>query len=186
VRNPSAKIRVAILRAFLNRHEKFNQKFDQKRFAELIGCSVHTLQSIETGRLKLSQKLAHRIARETGVAVDWLVGKPPKAPIVGELRIVKRRDGTGTLDVRPPYKFQYYEQAQASKIKPDEYLAEDLSAVYLDHYAPILRAILFSAHKQRCLNVALWKISNFLSDCEKQFGADRRVSRKQHEEQTWR
>jgi len=176
VRHPSKKHNVARLRAFLNGREKF----DQEQFAELIGCSVHTLQSIETGRLKLSEELAHRIASETWVDVDWLLKNNRRARIVGTPQVMKRG---GPLVLNPSYTFECYERAQASKIRPDEYKAEGLSAIHLDHIARTLRAILFSAHKRRRLNVALWKVSKFLSVCKEQFGFSQRMALQHEREQ---
>jgi DNA-binding XRE family transcriptional regulator len=48
---------------------------DQKQinFAPFIGCSVHTLQSVETGRLNLSPRVAQKIADKTGVDPSWLL-----------------------------------------------------------------------------------------------------------------
>ncbi|HIF09348.1 MAG TPA: XRE family transcriptional regulator [Sneathiellales bacterium] len=45
----------------------------QKKFGELCGVTRDTILSIETGRLKLSEKLATRIAEETGVTMNWLL-----------------------------------------------------------------------------------------------------------------
>lgn len=53
----------------------------QKEMAELAGCSVPTIQSIELGRLKLSEKLAAKISVETGVDLTWLMeGNPDVSP----------------------------------------------------------------------------------------------------------
>jgi transcriptional regulator with XRE-family HTH domain len=169
------KSNVGRLRAYLSQHAYVNQheKFDQLRFAALIGCSVHTLQSIETGRLKLSQELADRIARETGVGLRWLVDNNVKAPIARDFGPSPRSRG---YQLNAPYKFEDYERAQASKIKPDEFEAEVLSAVYAAvHFAPMLQAILFSAHKRGRFSVAVWKVLKLLSDCRKQFGYDKRI-----------
>ena len=64
MRHSSQKHNVARLRVLTG--EK------QESFAKLIGCSVHTLQSIETGRLKLSEELARRISAATDVDLNWL------------------------------------------------------------------------------------------------------------------
>src|ERR1700756_3106949 len=59
------KTNVATLRILLG--EK------QDGFAKLIGCSIHTLQSVETGRMKLGKSLAARISLITGVHIEWLL-----------------------------------------------------------------------------------------------------------------
>jgi transcriptional regulator with XRE-family HTH domain len=55
----------------------------QKELADLVGCTVSTIQSIELGpnRLRLSPELAERISFETGACVTWLLeGDPQKPP----------------------------------------------------------------------------------------------------------
>lgn len=42
-------------------------------FADIIGKSLPTLRSLETGRLKLSEKTALDISRATGVSLRWLL-----------------------------------------------------------------------------------------------------------------
>lgn len=53
----------------------------QKEFAEIVGCSLATIQSVELGRLELSQKLAARISERTGVSMEWLLRGKAKRPI---------------------------------------------------------------------------------------------------------
>jgi transcriptional regulator with XRE-family HTH domain len=45
----------------------------QKQFAELVGKSTRTIQAIELGQLRLSEKLAERISFETGIYLPWLL-----------------------------------------------------------------------------------------------------------------
>ncbi len=49
-----------------------------KEFAELIGKSVWSVTSLESGRLKLSEETAHDISKETGVEMKWLMDGNPK------------------------------------------------------------------------------------------------------------
>jgi len=53
----------------------------QKEMAALLECSTPTIQAIELGKLRLSDKLAERLCLETGVSLEWLleddVSKPP-------------------------------------------------------------------------------------------------------------
>lgn len=65
---------VAVLRTFL--------KLGQGQFAEILGCSVSTIQSVETGRLKLSDGLAMRISDAMKVSVAWLLDGDPSAPML--------------------------------------------------------------------------------------------------------
>jgi len=45
----------------------------QSQFAQLIGASRDTLQSIELGRLPLSERFAYAIAEQTGIKAKWLL-----------------------------------------------------------------------------------------------------------------
>ena len=43
-----------------------------EQLAHLIGCNRNSLQQIELGRLKLSEKMAKKIALHTGIDMNWL------------------------------------------------------------------------------------------------------------------
>ena len=45
----------------------------QQEFAAIAGCTRHTIESVEIGRLKISAKLALKIQRACGVDSDWLL-----------------------------------------------------------------------------------------------------------------
>jgi DNA-binding XRE family transcriptional regulator len=53
----------------------------QQQLAVWCGYSEVTIQSIEVGRLALSQKLAEQISRVTGAPVKWLLANDLKSPI---------------------------------------------------------------------------------------------------------
>src|SRR5262249_2739314 len=93
----SKKHKVGQLHARLNDFVKPRAYYDQKDFAELIGCSRDTVVSLEATkwvraakgrkrdggpRLRLSPSLAYRIARATGVSLPWLLDNDRDAPIV--------------------------------------------------------------------------------------------------------
>jgi transcriptional regulator with XRE-family HTH domain len=81
-----------------------NNALTQKQLADLAERSRPTIQAIELGKLQLSEKLAQRIAYQTGVAPGWLldddVAQPPT-----------RGDGT-------PFTQETFELAQASLTRP--------------------------------------------------------------------
>lgn len=56
----------------------------QKEMADLAGTATITIQSIESGKRPLSEKLGEHIAAVTGVQMYWLMAGDPKAPIVAE------------------------------------------------------------------------------------------------------
>ena len=50
----------------------------QKQMASLLSCSVHSLLSLELGRMRLSSKMALKVVRATGVSLEWLLATGPK------------------------------------------------------------------------------------------------------------
>lgn len=54
----------------------------QKKFAEMVGTSVHTIKALEQERLKMSRDFAMRVATFTGIDPDWLlageIAHPPR------------------------------------------------------------------------------------------------------------
>jgi len=76
-------------------------------FAKLIGKSIVTVNSLETGRLKLSEETAHTISQETGVAMNWLLaGKTKRDPYFF--------DPEGHIQ---PYRKEHFERVQSQKGK---------------------------------------------------------------------
>lgn len=74
MRHSSLKHPVAILRTLTGE--------SQKTFAERVGKSVGTIQSIELGRLALSDDLAEVISNETGADLEWLKNGDPTKPAI--------------------------------------------------------------------------------------------------------
>ena len=74
MRSSSHQHNVARLRTLLG--------IKQPEFAQIIGCSLATLQSIEINRLPLSEKIAVSIATETDVSIPWLTNNNLEAEVV--------------------------------------------------------------------------------------------------------
>lgn len=55
---------------------------NQTEMAELMGCSKAAVQSIELGRLKLSDKLLEAVVLKTGISPKWLLDGDPEMPPV--------------------------------------------------------------------------------------------------------
>jgi transcriptional regulator with XRE-family HTH domain len=53
-----------------------------EELAAVLGCNRNSLQQIELGRLKLSEKMAERIALHTGVDMGWLLSHRYEVPPV--------------------------------------------------------------------------------------------------------
>ena len=56
-------------------------RLTQPQLASLAGCSQHLVHSVETGRARLSTKVANEISRRTGIAQPWISGDP-QGPMV--------------------------------------------------------------------------------------------------------
>lgn len=136
----------------------------QKEMADLAGCSVHTIQSVELGRgrLALSEELARRISTATGVHFRWLWENNLKADIV------RAPDGS-------PFTKSEFEHVQAQKkIGSSEFMQFMIEDYAASFYGQI-RALLSSSVRRDLAEVAVWKIAKFLEDCRSQFGHDKKL-----------
>ena len=132
----------------------------QEGFARLIGCSIHTLQSIETGRMNLSKSLATRISAQTGVDVDWLLkNNLTSAPVAA------------ASDER--YTLETFREAEKSQRIPE--FISLLTPDYMFSFYGQLRAILNSAAKGGLAGAAILKTARWLDGLRKQFGHDNSV-----------
>ncbi len=165
MRHSAQKHNVARLRVFLETETTDQtqfEKLDQAQFAKLVGCSVYTLQSIEAGRLKLSEELARRISAATGVDFRWLIENDLTAEII---------TSTGA-----PYTRTHHDHAQSLKKRGEfdtfmAHLIEDYAASFYGQ----IRAMLSSAVKKELGEVAVWKMATFLEQCRDRFGHDKKL-----------
>ncbi len=125
----------------------------QKELANLVGCSPSTIQSIElnSGRLKLSEKLAERISSETGVNLSWLMNDEVKEPIID------RRE--------QPYTNEIFEIFQAEKRRPKTSLIDYSQAEYA--LEPAMRGIaacLVAGFKQEKLSITIYRLDKAVNE----------------------
>lgn len=124
-------------------------------FAELHGCTVHTINSLESGRLKLSEVMAERIFHETGIAPKWLldddVSAPPKSarwePFTREI-FVATEANKATQDKQKPHFF----------------------AIEFANLAGTLRDILAGANRTGRYRMAHYRIEKFLDQMAGEYG----------------
>ena len=109
----------------------------QKQMGSLVGTSVHSLLSIELGRMPLSSRMALKIAGVTGVSLDWL------------------RDGSGPIlnDRGEPYTLKDFEDCRNRDETLAFYLAAEemeilVAAALLLHTRKEVRAHAFHALPQ--------------------------------------
>ena len=72
MRNSPLRHPLAVLRTKLG--------LTQKEMADLVGRAARTIQSVELGKMPLSEGLARLIAKATGVGVGWLLEGDSTAP----------------------------------------------------------------------------------------------------------
>jgi transcriptional regulator with XRE-family HTH domain len=182
MRHSSQKHNVARLRVELNKFEKY----DQKQFADLIGCSVCQLQNIETGRTPLDELLARRISDETGIACEWLLENDTKAPPAAAfVKVLRNKRGRYTLKSLKqavlmrkrgaPYTAETYRETRLMRDLgvPVERktLARDLGGMY----AIVFYAWLRSIFATKDADVAQWKTGKFLEALASEHGHSRDI-----------
>jgi transcriptional regulator with XRE-family HTH domain len=142
---------VAVLRKILD--------LGQKELAEIVGCSVATIQSVELGpnRMKLSEHLAQQISQTTGVSFSWLISGNPHIPPLDH-------DGL-------PFTLQTYEawciktQFNISDVKSTLFTHIFTWTVIADICAIILRAF-----EARRFNALQYHLSESVNELKKEFG----------------
>lgn len=147
---------VAVLRTEIGLH--------QQEFADLVGIKIDALQSIEIGRLKLSEQYAEQISRQTGSSIKWLMNADPSAPPINEWG--------------KPYTKGYFETKQSwinRKLGKDH---SDLAWTQIMVAGTIGQfcGITASALKNDRFILFNYKLARLLNDLEKEFGADLRHS----------
>ena len=124
----------------------------QAELASLIGISRNTLQSIEYGRLPLSERIAYRLSEQTGIGAKWLLNN--------EL---------GDLPPDPAEMRRKYEQAQAQPWR-DSYPAYLVPRMFIFRLYVFAREIAaelgdYNACRRSGFNDALVKMNRVLLDC---------------------
>jgi transcriptional regulator with XRE-family HTH domain len=132
-----------------------------RSFARLIGRSFHTIQSLESGRLRLSPKLATRISSEIGVSTQWLLHGPPESPPVTD---------SGQI------------------VTYDTYASRSSELFSLDYYdakiSTRLEKIMKNAANRNEFRLVIYRIDQFLKKLEEEFPSAPKVGeskQKRHE-----
>ena len=150
------KTTVAVLRQTL--------ELSVEEFAKLIGKSVTTINSLESGRLKLSEETAFVISRETGIGRSWLLKNKPKE----KPRVFDVAEG-----VDRPFTKAVFQARQAQKkyeasirLNPDLLLIDAIQRV--THWVAIYTA---AAQKGQGA-LAYYLMSEFLEKLDRRLGKD--------------
>jgi transcriptional regulator with XRE-family HTH domain len=119
-----------------------------KELADVLGCSVPTINSIETGRLKLSEAMAKRMVHETGISLAWLLNGDVSAPPIAEWG-------------GEPFTAETFEWRQANKVHWDRVSEFELTGEFLI-FAGRLRSIVQDAQRRKDVAMTFYKIGRFL------------------------
>ena len=128
----------------------------QKEMAAVLHCSTPTIQAIELGRLKMSEKLAGLASLKTGINLTWLldndVAKPP-------------------IDTKDkPYSKATFEEFQAiADIRKDPVVESDVAIYYRDQIINRLHALLIRTYINDDTDLCVYKLSKAFDELEKQF-----------------
>jgi transcriptional regulator with XRE-family HTH domain len=135
----------------------------QKQMADLLGCSTITIQKIENGGLRLSERLAWRISHETGVARDWLLKGLPVPP--------------PTL-YAGPYTRETYEKFRSRKTPSHKVIDQLMLPAYIILCHAKLRSIAESAHKRSAdFQLFRYKLDIALGELASVFGETPAINR---------
>ena len=128
--------------------------------AEFLECSPYTVHSLETGRQKMSEEMAHLLLIQTGISPDWLLAGDPKVPPVSVLGA--------------PFTKNVYETTQATRAFFDSPPGNLLYGDLLDLWAR-LAAILTSASGRGEYQLAAYKATKAVQQLGKEFGQNRDI-----------
>jgi transcriptional regulator with XRE-family HTH domain len=126
--------------------------------ANIVDRSVHTIHKIECGKLGLSKEVASRMARETGVRLEWLLAGDTEA------------DPTD-VDGKP-YTRDVYQRTQASKIRydrPHELLRNLIYAGFVGRMIAILEG------SGGDFSMCAYKVHSALESLRREFGQDQKL-----------
>lgn len=135
------------------------RQFTQADLAKKGGCARITIQSVERGKLGLSEKLARAIAEKTGAGVEWLMrGDPASRP----------KDAHGRTMTREVW------LAHQSDLKTGKHARTRL-AVNLHAFVAPLASIASAAAKSGRLDLFLADMNDAVSGLVKRYGKDEQV-----------
>ena len=128
----------------------------QKEMAAVLQCSTPTIQAIELGRLKLSEKLAGLASLQTGINLAWLLDNDVTKPPI---------DTKGK-----PYTQKTFEEFQSTNaIRKDPRMENEIAIFYQDQLIDRLHALLIRAYRSDATDLCVYKLSKAFDELEKQF-----------------
>ena len=129
----------------------------QKEMASVLECSKPTIQAIELGKLKMSDRLAELASLKTGISLDWLLDNDVNKPVV---------DVAGD-----PYAKVTFEKYQAQSGFQNDTLGGAISNVYC-YMTNIgrLEALILRAFTDDKMPLCSYKLALAFDKLEDEFG----------------
>jgi transcriptional regulator with XRE-family HTH domain len=148
-----------------------NIGFHQVEMANVLGVTVDAIKSIESGRMKLSQDLAERVQRETGVTAEWLLADDITKPIQFTM------GPTWWLQKQKEAQLQEMTVAKSRQIITDLRKAQHVGACairFLSFWELITKLISIAAKAVKCgkFSLFLFKLRKMMTDLEGEFQCD--------------
>jgi transcriptional regulator with XRE-family HTH domain len=171
----------------------------QNQMGALVNRAARTIQSIELGKLPLTEKLALRLAEATGVDEAWLFAGDPQAPPRKGLTLLQAGRGHGVY-TREDYEYHraYLETpilskdqltAAIAKAKAEGHDEVDVTALALQKTAVLrkqieiielidsdlvnqLGFILVQTKRTDDMRLVRWKLRRFLEDLAREFSVE--------------
>lgn len=150
---------LAVLRLFLG--------LTQQEMADLCNCAWATVQAIEHGKLRMSERMAEHISTVTDVSMKWLLGNDPEAPIIN-------RAGK-------PYTQRDFEETQAKQFAPKETRERVIAEYYgmpeiLGSALLKLYAVMRKGYRENRFAWTAYKIHKAVDDVAAEVGVDQTLA----------
>jgi transcriptional regulator with XRE-family HTH domain len=166
VAKPKLKTTVSVLRSTIG--------MSAKKFAGLIGRSIHTVKSVESGRLALSADLAKIVSHETGVDAHWLLDGnaqiPPYSDIVVREYFSTRRKKHSKDFKEASYSKEFFDRVRAMRLAKESPEGEHTREEQMICLLFRLLCIYESARVAGEDMMALYRLHGFEGDLAEHFG----------------
>jgi transcriptional regulator with XRE-family HTH domain len=132
-----------------------------EQMGKRLGCSKHTINSIEIGRIKLGEERAQKLSQSTGVSLSWLLANNPAVPPVTSHGVAY----THALSVEYEAKKKRFYDQQRPWFRRSNAIG----------FCAQLFAILENANAQKKYFMATYKVDESIKKLQQEFGQDYRV-----------
>jgi len=132
----------------------------QQQLADLLRCSRMSIQQIESGKLRMSHKMAEKISLHTGVSMNWLLANQYRVPPVWQ------------RDSEQPYTREAFKLTRAEVSRPR---INPLDVGFLENVLAVayhrLNAVAEEAYRTDKTVYFHYQLREFLEELERQWPA---------------